>query len=94
MNESEIRQWFNPFGEIEYIELPKDSSTGKNKGHAIIYFKKHRDAKHAVKEMDGFNIRDKKLKVSIVTDSGPKNMGNRNDYELEEDGANQYLHSA
>ena len=44
--------------------------------------------------MDGFPIRDKKFKVSIVTDSGPKNMGNRNDYELEEDGANQYLHSA
>jgi RNA recognition motif-containing protein len=42
--------------------------SGRNKGHAIIEFKRHKDAKYAVKEMDGFDINDKKLKVSIVTD--------------------------
>lgn len=68
-NESEIRQWFNPFGEIELIELPKDHITGKNKGHAIIEFKRHKDAKNAVKEMNGFDINGKKLKVSILTDN-------------------------
>jgi len=49
VSESEIRQWFNPFGEIENIELPKDHITGKIKGHAIVEFRKHRDAKTAVK---------------------------------------------
>ena len=61
-------QWFVPFGDIENIELPKDHITGKNKGHAIIEFRSHRDAKNAVKEMNGLDIKGKKLKVSIVTD--------------------------
>lgn len=67
--ESEIRQWFNPFGDIDSIELPKDHITGKNKGHAIIEFKRHRDAKDAVKEMNGFDVNGKKLKVSILSDT-------------------------
>ena len=41
-----------------------------------------------MKEMDGFEVNNKKLKVSIVTDSGPKHPGNRNDYEIDDDGAN------
>lgn len=74
--------------------MPKDHITGRNKGHAIIYFRRHKDAKNAVKEMDGFEINSRKLKVSIVTDSGPKNLNKKEDYELEEDGANQYIHSS
>lgn len=45
-SKSEIAQFFNPFGEIISIELPKDPS-GKNKGHAIIEFTTHKDAKTA-----------------------------------------------
>lgn len=48
VSESDIRQWFNPFGDIDNIELPKDPVTGRNKGHAIIEFARHRDAKNAV----------------------------------------------
>ena len=105
VNESDIRQvrnlpefyciqWFNPFGEIENIELPKDHITGRNKGHAIIEFKRHKDAKTAVKEMNGFDMNGKILKVSIVTDQDQRRMGNQKDYDLEDDSANQYIHSA
>jgi RNA-binding protein 23/39 len=87
VTESEIRQWFNPFGEIESIELPKDHITGRNKGHAVIEFKKHRDAKNAIKEMNGFDINGRKLKVSILTDAVSKQLNNA-DYDLEDDTAN------
>jgi len=43
---AEIAQFFEPFGEIISIELPKDSSD-KNKGHAIIEFTTHKEAKNA-----------------------------------------------
>lgn len=65
----DILQWFESFGEIESIELPKDHITGKLKGHAIIEFKHYRDAKTAAKKMNGFDIMGKKLKVSLLTDS-------------------------
>jgi RNA recognition motif-containing protein len=68
--------------------------SGRNKGHAVIEFKRHKDAKYAVKEMDGFDINDKKLKVSIVTDQQSRQMGSRKDYDLEDDNANQYIHSS
>lgn len=42
--------------------------TGKNKGHAIIEYNRHRDAKNAVREMNGFDVLGRQLKCSIVTD--------------------------
>lgn len=68
ISESDIRQWFSPFGDIDSIELPKDASSGKNRGHAIIEFVRHRDAKNAVKEMNGFDVMGRQLKCSIVTE--------------------------
>ena len=93
IGELEIRQWFSPFGDIDSIELPKDQLTGKNKGHAIIEYHRHRDAKNAVKEMNGFDMQGRQLKCSIVTDQGAaaRAMMNRTagtgEYDLEEDSA-------
>ena len=61
---------FEPFGQLENIELPKDQY-GRNLGHAIIQFGTHKDAKVASQSMNGFDITaDYKLKVNILTD-GP-----------------------
>lgn len=42
--------------------------------------------------MNGFDINGKKLKVSILTDNFAKS--GKGDYDLEDDAANQYIHSA
>jgi hypothetical protein len=44
--------------------------------------------------MDGFDIHGKKLKVSILTETVNRQMGQKGEYDLEEDSANQYIHSA
>ena len=49
--------------------MPKDHITGRLKGHAVVEFKRHRDAKTAVKQMDGFDINGKRLKVQILTET-------------------------
>ena len=54
-SKTEIAKYFEPFGEIISIELPKDSQ-GKNKGHAIIEFTTHKDAKNASTLMNGIKI--------------------------------------
>ena len=72
VSETEIRQWFSPFGDIDAIELPKDPVTGRNKGHAIIEYNRHRDAKNAVKGMDGFDVLGRKLKCNIINDQSGK----------------------
>lgn len=68
--------------------MPKDHITGRNKGHAVITFRKHKYAKAAAKEMNGFDINGRKLKVQIMTEATTKMMNTKGDYDLEEDHAN------
>lgn len=84
-----------PFGEVDAIELAKDPLTGQNKGHAIVEFRHHRDAKVAVKSMDGFEVSEGcKLKVNILTDSSEARGFREAEEDLGEDQAGTYLHSA
>ena len=47
LTSQDIRQFFSPFGQIDAIELPKDPYTGKNRGHAIVEFTSHKEARVA-----------------------------------------------
>ena len=69
LSDLEIRKFFDPFGLIDSIDVPKDPVTNATKGHAIIEFRSGRDAKVAVKSMNGFEVADGlKLEVSIIMD--------------------------
>ena len=56
---------FEPFGDIEYIDLFKKGN-GENKGYAFICYKDSRDAKAAVHKMNNFTIKGRRLKVMSV----------------------------
>jgi len=36
LTESDIRQVFEPFGELEFVDLHRDPMTGRSKGYAFI----------------------------------------------------------
>lgn len=36
LSESDIKQVFEPFGELEYVDLHKDPTTGRSKGYAFV----------------------------------------------------------
>jgi len=63
MTESDVRQIFSPFGEIELIEVPRDPHTGKNRRVAFVTYSRKKDAKVAIKEMDEFKLKDKVIEV-------------------------------
>ena len=76
------------------IELPKDPYTGKNRGHSIVEFATHKEARVAAESMNGFELmHGQKLKVNILTD-GPREEGGHKEEDLGEDTTNTYLHSA
>ena len=56
MGSQDIRQFFSPFGQIDAIELPKDPYTGKNRGHSIVEFSSHKEARIAAQSMNGFEL--------------------------------------
>ena len=55
LSKQEVVKFFEPFGEIVNIDLPKDLQD-RNKGHAIIEFLTHKDAKIASQSMNGFEV--------------------------------------
>lgn len=68
ISETDIRHYFEGYGTIESIEIPKDHITMRPKGYAIIEFERSSEAKEAVKILDGFEIDGKKISVSIYTE--------------------------
>ncbi|KAG8901009.1 hypothetical protein FRB99_005601, partial [Tulasnella sp. 403] len=56
LSESDIKQVFEPFGELEFVDLHKDPQTGRSKGYAFVQYKRAEDAKMALEQMDGFEL--------------------------------------
>lgn len=74
ITESDIRQLL-PLGDIEYIDMQSDPSTGKCKGGYIyIQFRRESHAKEAISLLDGFNYKGKKLKVGEARDDFDANF--------------------
>ena len=63
ISEREVRDYFDGYGTIESIEIPRDHITQKPKGYIIIEFRRSSEAKDAVSILDGFEIDGKKIKV-------------------------------
>jgi RNA-binding protein 39 len=53
MQETELKELFEPFGEIEYVDIHRDPQTGMCKGFAFIQYQDTEKARLAVKEMNG-----------------------------------------
>jgi RNA recognition motif-containing protein len=91
-----VVQLFEPFGDIEFIDLHRDPLTNKCKGFAFIQFRLGKDAKEALRKMNGFAINGKVIKVGIANEgvrpspAGGQTLAN----ELEEEANSQFLHSS
>lgn len=38
LSESDIKQVFEPFGELDFVDLHKDPATGRSKGYAFVQY--------------------------------------------------------
>jgi RNA recognition motif-containing protein len=64
IQENDLKELFNPFGEIDFIDLRRDPASGKCKGYALIQYKQPSDAHAAIKAMNNFVINDITIKVA------------------------------
>ncbi len=62
-----MKELFEPFGEIEYVDIHRDPQTGVCKGFAFIQYVDPEKAKVAVKQMNGLQIGNQKISVQIMT---------------------------
>jgi len=62
LTEGDIKQVFEPFGELEFVDLHKDPVTGRSKGYAFVQYKRAEDARMALEQMDGFELAGRTVK--------------------------------
>lgn len=86
LTESDIKQVFEPFGELEFVDLHKDPVTGRSKGYCFIQsvfypvvqddayvpsrYKRAEDARMALEQMEGFELAGRTLRVNTVHEKG------------------------
>ena len=73
VTESELRDLFAPFGEIEDLAMIMDRETGRPKGFAFITFTTQQAAETAL-ELNGNPLGGRPLKVNIATEK-PRSGG-------------------
>mmetsp|Transcript_60077 Transcript_60077/g.161057 ORF Transcript_60077/g.161057 Transcript_60077/m.161057 type:complete len:288 (+) Transcript_60077:1804-2667(+) len=66
ISETEISKLFSPFGDIEFIDLQRNSATQKCTGSCYIQYKKPADAREAMQAMNGFSLAGQEIKVELV----------------------------
>ncbi|KAE8234324.1 hypothetical protein CF326_g625 [Tilletia indica] len=72
----EVKTVFDPFGEVEYVDLHREPGTGKSKGFAFVQFRNPPDAQKALAQMDGFVLAGRPIRVGNVNARGSGGGGN------------------
>ncbi|KAF7985348.1 hypothetical protein HWV62_6563 [Athelia sp. TMB] len=70
LTEGDIKQVFEPFGELEFVDLHRDPMTGRSKGYAFVQYKRSDDARMALEQMEGFELAGRTLRVNTVHEKG------------------------
>jgi len=68
LTDADIRQVFQPFGPVEFVDLHRDQVTGKSKGYCFVQFRFLKDAVVALEKMNNFPLAGRPIKVGLVTE--------------------------
>ncbi|CAG9861128.1 unnamed protein product [Phyllotreta striolata] len=68
--EDDLAQIFNPIGKVESIKIMRDYKTGYSFGFGFVKYSMPEDAAKAIEALNGYNFRNKRLKVSYSRPPG------------------------
>ncbi|PAN51533.1 hypothetical protein PAHAL_9G600800 [Panicum hallii] len=85
INEEQLRQVFEPFGQVELVQLPLDPLTGLCKGFGFVQFARLEDAKAAQSLNGQLDIAGRVIKVSAVTDQAGVQVSGATTGDLDDD---------
>lgn len=80
LEESEIKEIFEDYGEVSSVKLITDRETGKKRGFGFIEMPNEEEALNAIKAMDKTEIYDRTIAVSQAEDRR-QNNGGRTGYQ-------------
>ena len=75
--EDELRQAFEPFGEIASVKIIRDGATGESRGFGFVEMPSEEQAKAAITEMNGKEIKGSAIRAELGRTRAPAPGGGR-----------------
>lgn len=66
----EVKIVFDRYGEVEYVDLHRETDTGKSKGFCFVQYKDPESANLALANLNGYELRGRAMKVRRATARG------------------------
>ncbi|KFH44788.1 RNA-binding protein-like protein [Hapsidospora chrysogenum ATCC 11550] len=67
VTEQDLQAVFEPFGELEFVQLQKDE-TGRSRGYGFVQFRDAGQAREALEKMNGFDLAGRPIRVGLGND--------------------------
>ncbi len=64
LTEEELRKSFGAFGEVKSVGIIRDRATGNSKGFAFVEMPNDEDARKAIDDLNGKELRGRALRVN------------------------------
>jgi len=75
VSESDLRDLFNPFGEIREVKIITDRFSGKSKGFAFVEMSSRTEGQEAMENLNGKEVQDRKIVVNEARPQTKKGPG-------------------
>ncbi|KAI5466962.1 hypothetical protein BGZ63DRAFT_12701 [Mariannaea sp. PMI_226] len=67
VTEQDLQAVFEPFGELEFVQLQKDDN-GRSRGYGFVQFRDATQAREALEKMNGFDLAGRPIRVGLGND--------------------------
>ncbi|KAJ9133538.1 RNA-binding protein rsd1 [Pleurostoma richardsiae] len=67
ITEQDLQNVFEPFGELEFVQLQKDEN-GRSRGYGFVQFRDAGQAREALEKMNGFDLAGRPIRVGLGND--------------------------
>ncbi|KAL2871862.1 putative RNA splicing factor (Pad-1) [Aspergillus lucknowensis] len=85
IDENDLQSVFEPFGELEFVQLQKDE-TGRSRGYGFVQFRDPNQARDALEKMNGYDLGGRAIRVGLGNDK----FTPENTQRTQSQGANQH----
>lgn len=76
VTEEDLQAVFEPFGELEFVQLQKDDG-GRSRGYGFVQFRDAHQAREALEKMNGFDLAGRPIRVGLGNDKfSPESTAN------------------
>ncbi|KAI8234610.1 RNA-binding protein [Colletotrichum sp. SAR 10_96] len=67
VTEQDLQAVFEPFGELEFVQLQKDDN-GRSRGYGFVQYREASQAREALEKMNGFDLAGRPIRVGLGND--------------------------